>query len=290
MSLTALDVNYQRLMSKAIVSQTRKDLDEAARIKKRELFAYGRSDVVIAISDQDKALLAREDANLNIEVLPLIFPVAALQPARDGSQCNLLFVGNFEHAANADAILFFCDSVFRELKQRIPCVKLTIIGNAPSPAVKNLAGSDIDVLGFVPELQRHYADSDISIAPLTWGGGLKGKIAEAMAFGLPVVATSVGIDGFGLSPNENVVCADTPEEFVEGIVNLHRNRQFYEDVRTKAWEFVEQNYGEKAVRTRLEAILSRLEICTPQRMPRWQRLTRKTASFLDAHLLWRFRR
>ena len=273
-----------------MVRQKREDFDEAAKVKIAELSAYGSSDVVIAISDQDKALLTRDDRKLNVDVIPLIFPVPALQPRRERSSCNLLFVGNFEHAANVDAVSFFCDSAFPALRRRLPSVKLTIIGNSPNAAIKNRASSDIQVLGFVPELSPYYESSDISVAPLTWGGGLKGKIAEAMSFGLPVVATTVGIDGFRLTPGENVVVADTVDEIVEGIIKLHQDRQFYERIRTKAWQFVEQNYGDRAVREQLEGVIARLENCKAKEMPAWKKLKRKVPIFLDTHLLWRFRR
>ena len=154
----------------------------------------------------------------------------------------------------------------------------------------NLSTNDVQVLGFVPDVTPHYRDSDISIAPLTWGGGLKGKIAEAMAHGLPVIATTVGVSGFGLSSGNNAVVADAPSDFVDGIAKLHMDREFYELIRKNGWAFVEAHFGEKAIRARVKALFDQIYLCRPKKMPALQWLRRRTASLLDTHVLWRFRR
>ncbi len=288
--IDTIDLNYLRLASKAEVSQHDSDRAEATAVKLSEMSAYRRSDVVIAISDQDRDVLAEEDCEIRVKVIPLVFEVPQLRSPRDGSTCNLIFVGNFQHAANVDAIVFFCERVFPALKEKISNAKLTVIGNAPTQAVLNLSTNDVQVLGFVPDVTPHYRDSDISIAPLTWGGGLKGKIAEAMAHGLPVVATTVGVSGFGLSSGNNVVVADAPSDFVDGIAKLHLDREFYELIRKNGWAFVEAHFGEKAIRARVKALFDQIYLCRPKKMPALQWLRRRTASLLDTHVLWRFRR
>jgi len=126
----------------------------------------------------------------------------------------------------------FGGEIFPAIKAQIPYATLKIVGNSPNEAVLKLASEDVKVLGFVPDIRTCYECSDISVAPLTWGGGLKVKIAEAMSYGLPVVATSVGIDGLGLRPGEDVVLGNTPTEFVEGVTKLHQDPICYEKIRT----------------------------------------------------------
>ncbi len=287
--IDTIDLNFERLLSKARVSQKRQDLEAARKEKAAELSAYRRSDLVIAISDQEKQVLMSEDPCLNVEVIPLIFPLPELRPPRDGTACDLIFVGNFEHAANTDAMFFFCETIFSALKNEIPYAKLRIVGNAATEAVNTLANADIEVLGFVPDIKPYYENSDISIAPLTWGGGLKGKVAEAMSFGLPVVATAIGMSGFDLRPGENILLGDTPEEFVKGVVMLHRDRQCYEKIRMNGWRFVETNYSGAAIRSRIDEIFAKLQRYRAKRLPLRQRLTRKIADLLHVDLLSRSR-
>jgi len=245
---------------------------------------------VIAVSDQDKEKLLREDPSLIVEVVPIILPLPRPIPARDASSCDLIFVGNFEHAPNIDATVFLCGEIFPAIKAQIPYATLKIVGNSPNEAVLKLASEDVKVLGFVPDIRTCYECSDISVAPLTWGGGLKVKIAEAMSYGLPVVATSVGIDGLGLRPGEDVVLGNTPTEFVEGVTKLHQDPICYEKIRTNGWKFIEASYSVQAVKRRIDAVFDKLEQCPVKRLPFPKLVKRGAPDFVARHLLWRFRR
>jgi hypothetical protein len=106
--IDTIDIQYASMLSRARASRRPADLRKARRMRRVELRAYRDCDVVIAISDQEKAILLRDDASLNVEVIPLILDLPALAPARKNASCNLIFVGNFVHAPNVDAVLFFC--------------------------------------------------------------------------------------------------------------------------------------------------------------------------------------
>jgi len=293
--IDTIDISFERLLSKARATGKRSDLKAARREKVAELAVYRRCDVVIAISDQDKATLLREDSNLTVEVIPLIIHAPELRSPRigssaNGSSCSLLFVANFEHTANVDAILLFCATIFPGIKAAIPHARLKLVGNGPPEAVRNLANKDVEVLGFVPDISPYYANSDISVAPLTWGGGLKGKVAEAMGYGLPVVATSIAIDGFGLHPGEDVVLGDTPAEFISGVVKLHEDRSYYERISANGWKFVDANYSLNAVKTRVDTVFQSAERAPMKKPPLRKRLGRQAADLMDRHILWRLRR
>ena len=191
-----VDVAYKRLLSKAVSTGRRADFIEARTVKRKELSIYAKSDLVIAISEADQAILLAEGKRLAVEVIPLIHRIGALSAKIRTGGCRLMFVGNFGHVANSDAIIYFCHEVLPLIRGALPDVHLSIIGNFPPEAVSNLAGANVEVLGYVPEIVPFYESSDICVAPLTWGGGLKGKIAEAMFYGVPVVSTTIGIEGF----------------------------------------------------------------------------------------------
>jgi len=293
--IDTIDINFERLQSKARATGKRSDLKRARREKVAELAAYRRCDVVIAISDQDRATLLREDSNLTVDVIPLIIQVPELRPPRtwssaNGSSCSLLFVGNFEHTANVDAILLFCATIFPGIKAEIPYARLKVVGNGPPEAVRNLANKDVQVLGFVPDIGPYYANSDISVAPLTWGGGLKGKVAEAMGYGLPVVATTIATDGFGLHPGEDVVLGDTPAEFISGVVKLHKDRSYYERISANGRKFVDANYSWNAIKTRVDTVFQNVERAPIGKPPLRKLLGRQAADLMDRHILWRLRR
>jgi len=294
--IDTVDVVFQRLLSKAQITGAREDFAEARKIKHEELGVYGKADVIIAISHADKAILHRENERLDVEVIPLINHVPQLAEKRITNGCALIFVGNFEHSANSDAIMYFCREVMPLVKRAIPDVRLRIIGNSPTAAIEDLADAEVEVLGYVPDIAPFYLSSDICIAPLTWGGGLKGKIAESMAQGLPVVTTSVGIEGFGLTHGENVLVGDTPATFAEAVIGLHASDGLYQAIRSNAWNYVNDNYSEQAAEGKVLSFFDRLARTSVKTMPLTQTLPMKAVVFrqeakvfMERHVLWRFK-
>ena len=132
-------------------------------------------------------------------VVPSTYPVARDVPGfTQRVPRSLLFVGGFQHSPNPDAVLFFCRQVLPLVRRSLPGVTVTIVGDAPPKEVIALSSAQITVTGWVPHVEPYLASHCISIAPLRFGAGLKGKIMEAMGTGLPVVTTSVGAEGMEL--------------------------------------------------------------------------------------------
>ena len=99
---------------------------------------------------------------------------------------NILFIGGFNHLPNVDAVKYFANNVMPLLRKRIPGIKFYIVGSNPSQEVLDLRSEDIIVLGFVDKILPLMEKFKISVAPLRYGAGIKGKIGSSMAAGLPV--------------------------------------------------------------------------------------------------------
>ena len=222
-------------------------------------------------------------------MIPLIHPIPVLSESNGVASSALLFIGNFEHTANVDAILYFCRDIFPLVRNELPGVRLTIVGNAPPVEVKALAGNGIAVAGYVSDIESYYAESDISVVPLTWGAGLKGKITEAMTFGLPVVSTSVGIDGFGLVHRENVMVGNTKCDFADAIITLCRDRILYNRIRTNAWQFTKDQFSEEAAIRRIKQLCEKLQDHPVKRLSTAKAFGKRVPLFLERHVLWRFK-
>ena len=261
----------------------------AAKAQREELNVYRRADIVLAVSEAEKRYLEHFKLKTRLEVVPLIHkPAKVLGEVTSRLECDMVFVGNFEHTANGDAMVYFCSEVFPIIKKDIPHARLRIVGNAPPSEVKRLAGGGVEVLGYVPELQDVYELSNIAIAPLTWGAGLKGKIAGAMAAGLPVVTTSVGIDGFDLSPGKNVLVGDTPKQFADAVNRLWQDNKLYQTIRTNGWEFIRDHYSIGPVTSHISELFRNLEQYSVKRLSLAKRVRRAVPVLLERHLLWRF--
>ena len=118
---------------------------------------------------------------------------------------------------------------------------------------------------------------------------MKGKIGEAMSYALPVVTTSTGIEGFGLTPGVHALVADNPREFADAVTGLLRDRPWLERVRMAGYEFIREHYSDLAVRKRVHSFLAGLEKYPVKRTPSVRLLMRKAKTMWGQHMSWRLK-
>ncbi|MEL7217670.1 MAG: glycosyltransferase, partial [Pseudomonadota bacterium] len=164
------------------------------------------------------------------------------KPASD----RLLFVGGFRHDPNIDGIIWFANEVMPILRERRPGVTLDIAGSNAPREVQELNGSDINVLGFISdgELEERYDECGVAVAPLRFGAGVKGKVIEAMALGIPVATTGVGAQGIEQA-DDALFLGDAPEELAAAIFAALENRNLAQRKACKALDFIERHYSEE---------------------------------------------
>jgi glycosyltransferase involved in cell wall biosynthesis len=164
-----------------------------------------------------------------IEVVPTIHELRDIGKPFD-ERTDLLFIGNLAHKPNEDAVLFFMREVYPKLRQLLPNIRLDIIGDNPSPAIAAYDSGEVRIRGYVPDVEPYLRNARVFIAPLRFGAGIKGKVGEAMAHGIPVVTTSIGAEGFGLIHEQDVMIADDPASFAAAINQLYTQRELWERV------------------------------------------------------------
>jgi glycosyltransferase involved in cell wall biosynthesis len=116
------------------------------------------------------------------------------------------------------------------VRRRLGPVPLALAGSRVTPEIEALAGDGVSVLGWVPDLEPHYHRSRLFVAPLRFGAGMKGKIGEACAYGLPVVTTSVGAEGMTLGRGTDVLVADDAESFASLVADAYGDRGLWEQL------------------------------------------------------------
>ena len=160
---------------------------------------------------------------------------------------DLLFVAGFSHPPNADAAEWFVREVLPLICERHPDIHLFLVGSNPSAAVMALQGDHVTVTGFVSdeELARHYASARVVVAPLRYGGGMKGKVIEAMRFGVPCVTTTAGIQGLARTGGF-LAAADDPVGFASLVLGYIANDAEWHRVSAAAQGFVHANFTEQA--------------------------------------------
>jgi glycosyltransferase involved in cell wall biosynthesis len=147
---------------------------------------------------------------------------------------GLLFVGSFNHPPNRDAVDWLMKDILPIVRRSLPDAPTFIVGSNPTPEVKAFADGDVEILGWVKDLSSLYARARLFVAPLRYGAGIKGKIGESAAYGLPVVSTSIGAEGLELRPEHEIVVADGTEAFAAAIVRLYNDPELWHEIASKS--------------------------------------------------------
>lgn len=285
--IDSIDVHYNRFEALARLTGKSEDVAAASDVKTRELAAYASADMVIAVSEDDKRLLQRELPNTQIEVIPNIHAVPAFPGHKRRRHGELVFVGGFKHSPNVDAMHYFCRDVMPLITAACPESRLKIIGSNPPQDVHALANAHIEVLGYVPETAPHLESAYISVAPLRYGGGMKGKVGEAMSYGLPVVTTSFGAEGFGLQPGRDLLVGDSAVAFAAQVIALLNNTDLHALIARRGYDFIRRNYSVPVVERMFESSMRKLAQMPPRRIPLIQRITIPSRNLLARHFAWR---
>ncbi len=251
-----VDAHGLRKRNEARITGLAEDVREAERFESIERKLARVSDVVVAVSESDENEFRRL-AGTNIEMVRLatIHRPVGTSPDFD-ERFGLLFVGGYGHSPNVDAVTYFVHEVLPLVRQEVGPIRVVLAGSNPPKEVLALEGTDVVVPGWVEDLSDFYRFSRLVIAPLRFGAGVKGKIGEAMAHGVPVISTSVGISGMYLSHGDNVLIGDTKEEFARQVIDLYGDADTWRRIRSRALETVEERFGWEHSRRQVQLLLN----------------------------------
>lgn len=136
---------------------------------------------------------------------------------------RIAFVGNLSYFPNTDAIYFFVREILPYILKKEPNAKFYIVGQNPPFKIKMMSSENIVVTGFVDDIKYEYLKSAVVVAPIRFGAGMQNKIIEAIALGVPVVTTTLSLNGLPPELREFVFVADQPEEFAIKVINVLNN-------------------------------------------------------------------
>ena len=160
-------------------------------------------------------------------------------------QESVIMVSGMNWFPNRDAVIYMCDHIWPMLSKAFPNISWTVVGSSPPDQLLQLASRDnrITVTGFVDDVREYIAKAQVYLCPMRDGGGTRLKILDALAMAKPIVATTMAYEGISITPEENVLVADTPESFVNQIGRLVNDSNFRKQIGSKAREFVIDNYS-----------------------------------------------
>jgi glycosyltransferase involved in cell wall biosynthesis/SAM-dependent methyltransferase len=226
--LNTMDLHYLREAREAELDGGAEKITKAKHMKERELDIIRQCDATIVLSAVEKELLQKDLPGVKIAAIPLIFFDMIPDPPPFEEREDFLFIGSFPHPPNVDAVVFFCDEILPKVQRKLPGVKFHIVGYAPTPEVVALADRKGVVLhGFVKDVDPLFRKCKLSVAPLRYGAGIKGKIARSLSYGLPVIATSLAVEGMEFVDGEHVLIADDPTQFARALVKAYTDKDVW---------------------------------------------------------------
>lgn len=220
---------------------------EAERYRRMESRLARECDVVWCASSSDEEFMRRLSPGVVATVVPTIHPRHERGLPFEKRE-HILFVGNFRHRPNADAVHFYAREVLPRVRESLPDVELLLVGDNAPKEFAEYEGAGVRVLGYVPDIEPVFAGARVSVAPLRFGAGINGKIGEALAHGLPVVTTNIGAAGLGLRDGEEALIADSPEDLAAATVRLYTDAALWRGLSDKGYEHVERNFSPRVVR------------------------------------------
>ena len=221
-----VDLHHVRELELAQIEKSDGDKLRARATKRIELFLLEKTGATIVVSNQEREYLANFCPDSKIEVIGTIHRIVEkVVPFKERS--GLLFVGSFQHQPNEDGLRWFFEEVWDHLDSVIRQDGLRIIGNKPPKKLVDEAPEGAKFLGWVESTDSYVDAARISIAPLRFGAGIKGKIGEAWSRGLPVIGTSSAFRGMVEPGNADFPSADDPKKFAELINSVYSSESLW---------------------------------------------------------------
>ncbi len=229
---------------------------EAALKGDEELLLEAKEDMDQEIQVMEKSHQTIMVSRHEIELLSTIAPavnVSLISPPRDipgrnapfDERKDILFIGGFQHMPNIDAVNYFVSEIWPLVLEKLPDANFLIVGSDMPSSFEGLAQQNRNVIlkGFVADLAEVLDHCRLTVAPLRYGAGIKGKIVTSLSYGVPCVATSLAIEGMGLAPGRDILSANSPEEFARRIAEMYSSPNLWNKLSDNGLEAVRSIYS-----------------------------------------------
>ena len=259
-----VDLHYVREQRYAEIEDSELLRRGARRTRLIELGIMRQSDATIVISQEEKRILEREAPDIRAFCIPY---VREPRPFTNdfAARKDIVFIGGFNHLPNIDAVKYFIKEVLPLVRQKLPDVIFRIVGsNIPGMVFKEeevnelAAEPGVEIVGFVDELDSTFNECRISVAPLRFGAGIKGKIGTSLCCGVPCVATPIAVEGMNLEHRTNILIGSNADDFAEQVVSIYTDEMLWNRISSAGITFMKEHYsfekGLQRLRGMIEAV------------------------------------
>lgn len=253
------DLHFLREMRRYEMTGDWRALRESQRFKGSEGRIFRSVDCVLTPSSDEIPIIKSlaPDADVR-ELTPYFYASDGMAPNKSDDlaerQC-VMFLGGFAHLPNVDAAVFLATRIMPLVWARVADARLLLVGSEPPAAVSHLAGQRVEVSGYVPDLAPWFARSRMSVSPLRFGSGVKGKIIASLQAGVPVITTTIGNEGIGLKAGEEALIADDEAGLAADIVRLFDDPGLLDTLAAAGRRVIAERFSEERARLDLATAL-----------------------------------
>jgi len=253
------DFHFLRLEREYDISKNETTLKHSKKMRQIEYTLFNLVDRILTISSYEKDFYERIFKTNKIKLIPtFIYKNSLPLSEKDFSQREgVLFIGGFLHQPNSVGLKWFFDNVWKKIMKMNSNLVLNIAGaNMPEEIINYCnENKNINNLGFISdnELDEVYHNIKVVIAPLTYGAGVKGKVIESIAYGVPVVTTSIGAEGI-VNNSKLLSITDNASEFAKKLVDLYTNETLWNEYRRQEIEYSNLNMEYTSVKNTIKEI------------------------------------
>ena len=249
-----VDLHFLREQRAAELSGNAEMARIAEASRRSELALIEKCDVTLVVSPHEQALLAQLLPQARVEVLSNIHEVHGCKQPH-ARRRDLVFIGGYGHPPNSDAIRWIASEILPRLRESMPELCLHVLGDMPAAVRRELSSAGLELHGRVDDLGPWLDQSLATLAPLRFGAGVKGKINMAMSHGVPVIATTLAVEGMQLTAGIDVLIADDANAFVEAVARLQRDEALWGRLSEHGLHNVRQHFSAAAAATVLHRVL-----------------------------------
>ncbi|MBC7962536.1 MAG: methyltransferase domain-containing protein [Steroidobacteraceae bacterium] len=237
-----IDLHFVREQRQAELEQNDRMRAHARWRKEQELRIAAAVDCTIVVSEQERQILLKENPKLYVEVIPVVGESFGCG-AGFAERCDLVFIGGYEHRPNVDAVVYFVREILPMINQQRPEIRLHVVGSHPPTEITSLACGNVITHGFIPDITELMNQVKISVNPLRFGAGVKGKLITCMSYGVPCVGTSIAVEGMGIVSGRQALVVDTPEQFAAAVLRLYSDQTLWEYLSAEGMALAHQQFS-----------------------------------------------
>ncbi|HHL43328.1 MAG TPA: glycosyltransferase, partial [Hellea balneolensis] len=254
-----VDLHFLRMEREADLSGDDRAHQAAETMKAKELSFMRNSDATIVLSEYEyEYLQAYKDLSGKVFTIPLIREPGHPGPGYEARK-DIVFIGGYMHPPNVDAVDWLVQEIWPKMSESLPGVNLLICGSHMPERFHDYGGDTVKILGRIEDVDTLMQNCRLSIAPLRFGAGLKGKVASSIGAGAPCIGTQIAFEGMAKPGLEDIAfIAETPEDFAKQAKSLYFDKSKWETASTAGIKYHNENYALASVRKLFETMLEKM--------------------------------